>query len=40
MTDLVKGPRIILTYIAKNVYVLFYLTALINFCTQIFYKFH
>ena len=27
-------------YIAENVYVLIYSTALINFCTQIFYKFH
>ena len=34
----------ILTYIAKKVYVLIYVsyivTAFINFCTQIFYKFH
>ena len=30
----------IFTYTAKNVYVLIYLTAFINFCIQIFYKFH
>ena len=27
-------------YIAKKVYVLIYVTAFINFWTQIFYKFH
>ena len=30
----------ILTYIAKKIHVLIYLTAFSNFCTQIFYKFH
>ena len=30
----------ILTYIAKKAYVLIYVTAFINFCTQIFYTFH
>ena len=39
-TTPVKGPRMILTYTAKNVYWLIYLTTLINFCTQIFNKFH
>ena len=30
----------ILTYIAKKVYVLIHVTAFINFCTQIFYTLH
>ena len=30
----------ILTYTANIVYVLIYVTAFMNFCTQIFYKFH
>ena len=37
---MVKGQKMILIYIAKTIYVLVYVTAFINFCTQIFYKFH
>ena len=37
---MVKGKRIIFTNIGNNVHLLIYLTVFINFCSQIFYKFH
>ena len=40
MTDSGLRSKYNLDQYCKNVHVLIYLTVFINFCTQIFYKFH
>ena len=37
---MVKGKRISLPILENNVHLLIYLTVFVNFCSQIFFKFH